>query len=150
MSLKQKIEDDIKAAMLAHDSFTVETLRTVKGAILNKEVDRGVRETGLDDSATESLLSKEVKKRFEAAELFDKGGNSESAEKERKEAEILQAYLPEQLSDEELANIVSGVIAEAGDVSVKDMGRVIGLVKQKVGNQADGALIAKLVKEALI
>lgn len=149
MSLKQKIEDDLKAAMIARDAFTVDTLRMVKGAILNEEVARGIRDQGLDDAAAEVLLAKEVKKRFEAAGLFDQGGNSESAEKERKEAEILQAYLPEQLSDEELVKIVSDVIAEVGDVSVKDMGRVIGLVKQRVGNGADGSRVASIVKDKL-
>lgn len=150
MSLKAKIEDDLKTAMLSRDSFTVSTLRTVKGVILNEEVAKGVRESGLDDPSVEALLSKEVKKRFEAAELFEQGGNSDSALKERKEAEILQAYLPKQLSNEELEQVVSGVVAEAGDISVKDMGRIVGAVKAKVGNTADGAAIAKLVKQKLI
>lgn len=149
MSLKQKIEDDLKTAMLARDEFVVETLRTVKGVILNEEVARGEREAGLDDASIESLLFKEVKKRHEAAELFDQGGNSISAEKERKEAELLQGYLPKQLSDEELDKIVSDVITEAGEVSIKDMGRVIGQVKQQTGNQADGAAIASMVKNKL-
>ena len=106
MSLKQRIEADIKSAMLSREQFIVETLRTVKGVILNEEVAKGVRDAGLDDASIGSLLAKEVKKRHEAAELFEKGGNSESAEKELKEAELLQAYLPKQLSEEEIKSVI--------------------------------------------
>lgn len=149
MSLKLRIEADIKSAMLSREQFIVETLRTVKGVILNEEVAKGVRDAGLDDASIESLLAKEVKKRHEAAELFEKGGNSESAKKELKEAELLQAYLPKQLSEEEIKSVIDSVISETGASSAGQMGQVIGGVKAKVGNQADGALVARLVKQML-
>lgn len=149
MSLKQKIEDDLKSAMLSRDEFTVQTLRTVKGVILNEEVAKGLREEGLDDASIESIFAKEVKKRHEAAELFDQGGNSVSAEKERREAELLGGYLPKQLTEEELKSIISDAVSDLGAASAQQMGQVIGAVKARVGNQADGAVIAKLVKEQL-
>lgn len=149
MTLKQRIEGDLKSAMLSHDSFVVETLRTIKGAILNEEVAKGMREAGLDDSSIETLLGKEVKKRFEAADLFDRGGNSESAEKERREAELLGQYLPEQMSEDELKEVIEAAITESGATSIQQMGQVIGAVRSAVGNSADGSVIAKLVKEQL-
>jgi uncharacterized protein YqeY len=147
--LKDRLQSDLKTAMLARDSFVVDTLRTVKGAILNEEVAKNLRETGLDDESLESLLTKEVKKRHEAAELFDKGGNHESADKERREAVLLQAYLPDQLDDDALRAFVAETVAELGATTMQQMGQVIGAVKQKVGNSGDGAKIAQFVKERL-
>jgi uncharacterized protein YqeY len=149
MSLKQQIDADLKTAMLARDEFTTTTLRGLKAAILNEEVAKGLREEGLSDEAIEQLIAREAKKRVEAAALFEQGGNQASADKERAEKELLSKYLPEQLSEDELRELVNEVIAEVKPEGVKDMGRVIGAVKAKAGNTADGALVAKLVKEAL-
>lgn len=149
MTLKDRINDDLKQAMLSRDAFKVDTLRTIKGVVLNEEVAKGVREQGLDDASLESLLQKEVKKRYEAADLFDQGGNHESAEKERKEAELISQYLPEQMDEAEIAKLIDEVIIETGANSMQQMGQVIGAVKAKAGNAADGAVIAKLVKERL-
>ncbi len=147
--LKDQINADLKEAMLARDEFRTTTLRGLKAAILNEEVAKGVRETGLDDAAVEQLIVKEAKKRVEAAELFDKGGNADSAQKERDEKALLDAYLPEQLSEEQVKVLVDKAIAEIQPEGMKDMGRVIGAVKATAGNSADGALVARLVKEAL-
>ena len=147
--LKDTINADLKAAMLARDTLKTQTLQGLKSAILYEEVAKKVRETGLDDAQIEQLIAREVKKRDEAAELFERGGNQASADKERAEKEILSVYLPQQLSEDELKEVVMAVVSELQPEGVKDMGRVIGAVKIKVGNAADGAMVARLVKSAL-
>lgn len=147
--LKDRIQADVKTAMLARDELKTQTLQGLKSAILYEEVAKNARETGLDDTSIEQVIAREVKKRAEAAELFEKGGNAASAEKERAEKEILSVYLPKQLSEEEIAVAVKEIVAELKPEGPKDMGRVIGAVKSKLGNAADGALVAKLVKESL-
>ena len=147
--LKTKLEADLKQAMLARDGFLVETLRGLKAAILNEEVAKGLRDEGLSDEAIEQLFAREAKKRDEAAGLFEQGGNQTSADKERAEKEIISRYLPEQMSGEELQTLVDQVVAELKPEGMKDMGRVIGAVKAKAGNTADGAMIANLVKKSL-
>ena len=149
MKLTDRIAADFKAAMLARDSFTTELLSGLKAAILNEEVAKGARDTGLSEEAIEQLIAREAKKRDEAAVLFEQGGNQESADKERKEAEVLKGYLPEQMSEDELSALIASVIDEVKPDGMKDMGRVIGAVKAKAGNSADGALVAKLVKDRL-
>lgn len=149
MPLKETIAADFKTAMLARDSFKTELLSGLKASILNEEVAKGVRDEGLGDEAIEVLIAREVKKRDEAAGLFEQGGNQESADKERREAEALKTYLPEQMSEEDLKKLVDEVIADVKPEGMKDMGRVIGAIKAKAGNTADGAMIARLVKTAL-
>lgn len=148
--LKQKLEKDLKSAMLARDSFVSDTLKGIKSAILNQEIAEGKREEGLSDTEVESLIAKEVKKRDEAANLYDQGGNSAMAEKERKEKEIISAYLPEQLSEDDIKQLIDEAITATGAAEPKDMGKVIGFVKGKAGNSADGAVVARLAKEALV
>lgn len=147
--LKDRIAADLKSAMLARDEVKVQTLQGLKSAILYEEVAKKVRDTGLDESQIEQVVAREAKKRDEAAELFEKGGNAESAAKERTEKEILGAYLPEQMSEAEILVVVQETIAELKPEGMKDMGRVIGAVKGRLGNTADGAIVAKLVKESL-
>lgn len=147
--LVERINADLKTAMLARDAFQTETLRGLKAAILNEEVATGKRDTGLSDEDIEKLIAREAKKRDEAANLFEQGGNQESADKERREKKLLSQYLPEQLSESEIKRLVDEAIAEIKPEGMKDMGRVIGAVKAKAGNAADGALIANLVKSSL-
>jgi uncharacterized protein YqeY len=149
VKLTDRIAADFKTAMLARDSFMVELLSGLKAAILNEEVAKGARETGLSEGAVEQLIAREAKKRDEAAGLFEQGGNQESADKERREAEALKAYLPEQLGEEDLKALIEKVVGEVKPEGMKDMGRVIGAVKAQAGNTADGSLIAKLVKDRL-
>lgn len=149
MSLVERINADLKTAMLARDAFSVETLRGLKAAILNEEVARGARDIGLDNETVEQIIAREAKKRDEAASLFERGGNQASADKERAEKALLAAYLPEQLSYDEIQKIIDEVVAELKPEGMKDMGKVIGSVKSRTGNAADGALIAKLVKDSL-
>ena len=147
--LKQRLQDDVKTAMLAKDAGRLECLRGLKSVILYAEVAAGKREEGLDDDEIMSLFAKEAKKRQESADLYIQGGSQERAEKELAEKAIIEEYLPEQLSEEDIAKIDDDVLAVTGAADAKAMGQVIGAVKQRVGNTADGSLIAKVVKEKL-
>lgn len=149
MALKQRIENDLKAALLGGDRFVGETLRGLKAAILNEEVAQGKRDSGLDDATIEQIVAKEVKKRNESAALYEQNMRQDSADAERREADVLMQYLPKQLSEAELKTIVDAKIDELNAQSSADMGKVIGAVKTDAGNTANGALVAKLVKEAL-
>jgi uncharacterized protein len=149
MALKQRIQDDLKAALLGGDRFAGETLRSLKAAILNEEVAQGKRDEGLDDTVIEQIIAKEIKKRNEAAALYDQNMREDSAADERHEAEIMMTYLPKQLSEAELKTVVDAKVSELAATDSKMMGQVIGAVKKDVGTSADGAMIARLVKEAL-
>jgi uncharacterized protein len=149
MALKDTLQNDMKAALLGGDRFVVDTLRNLKAAILNEEVAQGKRETGLSDEEIEKIIAREVKKRNESITLYEQNGRPELAENERKEAEVLSEYLPEQLSEDKLREIVTAKITEMGVSGPQAMGQVIGAVKQQVGNSADGALVARIVKETL-
>jgi uncharacterized protein YqeY len=149
MALKERITDDLKTALLSGDRFKGETLRGLKAAILNEEVAQGKREEGLDDGTIEQIVAREVKKRNEAAILYTENARVDSAADELHEAEILKVYLPLQLDDTQLRAIVEAVIEQTGANGLSDMGRTIGVVKAKVGNTADGATIARIVKELL-
>lgn len=148
-ALTQRITDEMKAALLGRHRFRGDVLRNLKAAILNAEVAAGQREAGLDDAAVESVVAREVKKRLEAAALYRQNGRDELAEPEEQEAAILQEFLPAQLSEAELAVVVTEVIEVMGGAGPQQMGQVISAVKAKVGNAADGALVAKIVKQTL-
>lgn len=147
--IKEQLDQDIKTAMLAGDKRLVSVLRTIKSVILDKEVNSGARDTGLEESVVVELLQKEQKKRLEAAKLYEDAKDAERADQEKYEAEMLVKYLPKQLSEAELGEIVNEVIASMEAPSMQQMGQVIGAVKAKVGPAGDGAVIAKLVKEKL-
>ena len=149
MALKDKIQDDTKAALLGGDRFVADTLRNLKAAILNEEVAQGKRDEGLSDEEIEKIIAREVKKRNESIAIYEQNGRPELAETERKEAEILSGYLPEQIDEDKLREIVKDKITELGVSGPQAMGQVIGAVKQQVGNSADGALVARIVKETL-
>lgn len=149
MALKEQIQNDLKAALLGGDRFAGETLRGLKAAILNEEVAQGKRDEGLSDSDIEKIIAREVKKRNESALLYEQNDRAESAADERHEVEILSQYLPQQLSEADIQTIVEQTIDEMGAAGMQSMGLVIGAVKQKVGNTADGATVARLVKQTL-
>jgi uncharacterized protein YqeY len=149
VSLSERINNDLKAAMLGGNRFCVQVLRGLKATILNEEVSSGKRDTGLDDSIIEKLIAKEVKKRNESAEIYEGAGRSELAENERNEAEILGGYLPKQLNEEEIKLTIQKIITSLDASGASAMGQVIGAVKKELGNSADGSIIARLVKEAL-
>lgn len=147
--LKQQLEQNLKAALLAGDKNKATVLRSLKSVILYAEVAKGVRDTGLGDDEIITLLAKESKKRQESADLYVKGGADDRAAAELAEKQIIDSYLPQQLSDEELNKVIDNVINELEVSGQQAMGQVIAQVKQKTVGQADGARIAKLVKERL-
>lgn len=149
MALAETIQNDLKAALLSGDRFKGEVLRGLKAAILNEEVAQGVRDTGLDDQAIEKIIAREVKKRHESKDLYNENGRPELAENEQNEIAILEPYLPQQLSEDEVVEIVEQTIDEMGATGMQSMGLVIKAIKEKVGNTADGAFIAQTVKSKL-
>lgn len=149
MALKSQIENDVKAALLGGDRFRAEVLRGLKAVILNEEVAKGKRDEGLDDATIEQLIAKEVKKRLDSVQQYTDAARPELAEAEQAEAKVLQEYLPEQLSEDDIKKTVDETIATLGASGQQAMGQVIGAVKGKLGSSADGGTIARLVKEAL-
>ncbi len=149
MALKERIADEMKAALLGGDRFVGETLRNLKAAILNEEVATGKRESGLADEEIERVVAREVKKRAESARLYRENARTDLAEPEEQEMAILQRFLPEQLDEGAIRAIVAQKASALGVVSPADMGKLIGAVKAELGNTADGATIARLVKEAI-
>ncbi len=149
MGIKQRIEQDLKSAMLAGDKQLVSTLRVVKSAILYVEVAKDARSTGLTDPEIVTILSKESKKRQESADLYAQGGSHDRATSEMEEKAIIDRYLPQQLGLPEIQVLVEEAISELGATDKKLMGQVISLVKERSLGAADSALIAKLVKEKL-
>ena len=147
--MQEQIDKDLKQALLSGDKPKAETLRGLKSALLNEAIAQGARDSGLSDEQIQKTLAKESKKRQEAANLYQQGGSAERAAAELAEKAIIDAYLPEQLSKADVAKIVDEELSAAGQVSMQDMGRLIGAVKAKTGGQADGGLIARLVKEKL-
>lgn len=149
MALKARIEQDLKTALLGGDRFVADTLRGLKAVILNEEVAQNKRDTGLDDDTIEKLIAREVKKRHESASTYDDANRTDLSESERAEADIISRYLPEPISEEEIQKTIEKVIAELGLTGPQAMGQVIGAVKKQLGNAADGATVAKMVKDAL-
>lgn len=147
--LKQKIADDLKQAMLSGDKPRVELLNMLKSAFLYKEVELGTRESGLTDEQIIDVLSKEAKKRQEAADMYKSAGDTEREQKELSEKAVIAGYLPEQMSEEELTDLIEQVLGELKPEGMKDMGRVIGAVKSRAGASADGAIVARMVKQKL-
>jgi len=149
MALKERIANEMKAALLGGDRFVGETLRNLKAAILNEEVATGKRDEGLADEEIEKVVAKEVKKRMESARLYRDNDRLDLAEPEEQELEILQRYLPKQLTEEEITLIVERKAQELDVSTPADMGRLIGAVKSELGNAADGSTIARIVKQVL-
>lgn len=149
MGFKNQLDNDLKAALLSGDRFGADVLRGLKAVILNEEVAQGKRDEGLADAHIEQLIAKEVKKRNDSVEQYTAANRPELADAERKEAELLTQYLPEQLSEEDIQKVVTEKIAALGVSGPQAMGQVIGAVKGQLGTSADGSVIARLVKDAL-
>lgn len=149
MALKSQIDNDLKTALLGGDRFSAEVLRGLKAVILDEEVKQGKRDEGLDDETIEKLIAREVKKRQDSATQYEAAGRPELVEAEKAESKIIEGYLPAQTSEEDIKKVVAETIAAMGVTDAAGMGQVIGAVKGKLGNSADGGTIARLVKEAL-
>jgi uncharacterized protein len=146
MTLKERLNEAMKEAMKAKDSLRLSTIRSVRSAIKNQEID--VRQE-LDDAGVIDILSSLVKQRKESAQVFRENERLELAEKEEAELIILQEFLPVQLTDAELQALVDAAIAEVGATSPRDMGRVMKVVTGQTKGRADGRLVSELVKERL-
>jgi len=149
--LKDKIKDDIKKALKEKKEIVCLTLRGVSAAILNKEKEKKYKdsEEDLTDEEMIDIVSFEAKKRREAIIEYEKGNRKDLADKERKELEVLQEYLPQQLSEEEIKVLVKEAIKKTGASEMKDMGKVMGVLTTQTKGKADGGLVAKIVKELL-
>jgi len=146
MSLKDRIKNDIKEAMRAKDTAKRDTLRNISAAIKQIEVDER-RE--LSDSDVEAILMKYAKQREDAKAQFASAGRDDLVAKEEAELAVVKEYLPQPLSDDELKEILTQIIAEVGATSMKDMGKVMGKAKAVVGSRADGGRINQVVKSIL-
>lgn len=146
--LKERLHADLNAAMKARDEVTVATLRMALTSITTEEV-AGKEARELSDDEVLKVLTREGKKRREAAEAFDAAGRDELAARERAEGEVIDRYLPTQLSDDELAELVAAAITEAGASSQRDMGAVMKIVVPKVAGRADGKRVSDEVRSRL-
>ena len=145
-SIRERLTEDLKAAMRAKAKLRLSTIRMMRSEILYKDKEHG-QETGEEDIL--KVLLSMVKKGEAAAEQFAKGGREERASKEREEILIIQEYLPAQMDNEELRQAVQAAIAETGASSLKEMGKVMGLLTKQLAGRATGARISQVVKERL-
>jgi uncharacterized protein YqeY len=148
MSLKQQIDNDIKKAMLAKNKEELEALRSIKSMILLSETEKG----GAGDISSDvenKLLMKAAKQRKESADIFSQQGRKDLADKENVQLEVINRYLPKQLSEAEITVIVKDIIETTGAKGPQDMGKVMGTATKKLAGQADGKVISDLVKKLL-
>ena len=146
MSLKDRINDDMKAAMRAKETERLGAIRLLNAAIKQKEVDERIT---LDDVAVVGIVDKMLKQRKDSIEAFEKAARTDLADKEKAEVAVLQAYLPARLSAEEVAAEVKAIVAELGAKGPGDMGKVMGAVKQRLAGKADMGQVSAAVKAAL-
>jgi len=146
MSLKEQLMHDMKEAMKAKQTERLSTIRQLRSAIKNKEIEQ---RQDLDDDAIISVIGSQVKQRREAAQMYDNNGRSELADKENAELKVLQQYFPEQLGEDEVREIVSQIIAEVGASSLRDIGKVMPQVIARTKGAADGKLVNQIVRAQL-
>jgi uncharacterized protein YqeY len=146
MSLKERITEDMKTAMRAKDSERLGTIRMITSAIKQREVDERIT---LDDSQVLAVVEKMIKTRKESIVQFQNGGREDLVAKENKEIELLQAYMPAQLSEADLDAIIADAITQSGAASIKDMGKAMAIVKQKAQGRADMGTVSSKLKAKL-
>jgi uncharacterized protein len=149
MGLENLINDDMKKAMLSKDGEKLEALRAIKAALLLEKTKEG--STGeIPESVELSLLQKLVKQRKESATIYLSGNREDLAKKELFEASIIEQYLPQQLSDDEILQVITDIIARTGATSIKDMGKIMGLASKELAGKADGKKVSEIVKNLLV
>ena len=148
MALKEKLQNDLTEAMRARDEVRSSTIRMVLTAIKNEEVS-GKEARDLSDAEVITVLSREAKKRREAAEAFEQAGVNDRAANEKAEGVIIAEYLPAQLSEAELKDLIASAIAETGATGPQQMGLVMKSIQPKIAGRADGGIVSSLVKAAL-
>jgi uncharacterized protein YqeY len=146
MSLKERITQDMKDAMRSGDKERLGNIRMLQAAIKQREVDERIM---LDDTQVLAVVEKMIKQRKEAIAQFEAGGRADLAAKEKTEIELLQAYMPEQLSSAEVEALVATAIAETAASTIKDMGKVMALVKTRAAGRADMAAVSAIIKATL-
>ena len=149
--LRDSITDSTKEAMKAKDKLRVSTLRLVSAAIKDRDIDARAKDRcqGIDDSEIMSLLSKMVKQREESAKTYDENGRPELAERERQEIEIVREFLPKPLSEDEMKSIIAGLVEDSGATGLKDMGKIMGLLKTNYAGRLDMGKAGAVVKDHL-
>ncbi len=147
MGLQQKVMEDMKAAMRAKDAVALEALRAIKSAILLAQTESSSKELSEKDEL--KILQKLVKQRRDSAQIFNEQNRSDLAEPEINQAKIIEKFLPEQLSEQEIAKIVKQIITDTGAASMSDMGKVMGAANAKLAGRADGKTISTIVKGEL-
>ena len=148
MSIKETLQADLTEAIRGRNEIVSGTIRMVLTAITNEEVS-GKEARTLTDAEIITVLSREAKKRREAAEAFADSGRADKAALEKAEGEVIAKYLPAQMSEEEIKKLIAAAIAQTGASGPSDMGKVMGVIKSQVAGKADGATVSGLVKEAL-
>ncbi|HFE63158.1 aspartyl-tRNA amidotransferase [candidate division KSB1 bacterium 4484_188] len=146
MGIQQKLMDDMKAAMKSGDTLRRETIRGIRAQMKNMEIDQG---RPLTEEEEIRVLISAAKKRKEAIEQFRAGNREDRAAEEEQELRIIQAYLPEQMSEEALAKLIDQTISEVQATSIKDMGKVMGKIMPQVSGRADGKVVQKMVQQKL-
>lgn len=146
MSLKQRINDDMKAAMRAKEADRLGTIRMLLAAMKQKEVDERVE---LDDTMVVAIVDKLIKQRKDAAQQYEAAARADLADKEKAEITVLEAYLPQRLSADEIAAAIRAIVTELGASGPGDMGKVMGAAKQRLAGQADMGQVSAAVKAAL-
>jgi len=146
MSLKETLQQDMKTAMRAGDKRRLSVIRLINAAIKQREVDERIE---LDDTQVTAVLDKMAKQRRESIEQYEKAGRNDLAEQEHFELEVLKSYLPEQLSDTEIDTLIADAIATTGAASIKDMGKVMGQLKDKLAGRADMGAVSSRIKSRL-
>ena len=147
--LKDKIQTDLKDAMIAKNEEALSTIRMLKSALQYFEIQKGGAGYEATDEDVVEVVGRKKKKRKESIEMFEKGGRAELADKETREMELLKGYLPTQLSDEEIKEIVKNAISQTGASSIQDMGKVMGAIAPLIKGKADGGVVSTLVRENL-
>ena len=148
MSIKEQLKKDLTEAIRGRDEITSGTIRMILTAITNEEV-AGKEARVLSDEEVITVLSREAKKRREAAEAFETAGRADKSALEKSEGEVIAKYLPAQLSEADIAAIIADAIASTGAKGPADMGKVMGAIKPKIAGKADGGVVSALVKAAL-
>jgi uncharacterized protein YqeY len=149
MSLKQQILSDLKKAMKSGDSFKRDVLRFLDSAVKNDEIEKKKKEEGLNNEEIIELISRSIKQHKDSISQYEKGGRKDLADKEKKELEILSAYMPEQLSEDKIREIVKSAIKETQATTSADMGKVMGAAMKQMKGATDGNAVRKIVEEEL-
>ena len=148
MNLKEQIDSDIKKAMLNKQKDELRALRAIKSLILLAETEKG-KQGQLDEDVEMKLLMKAAKQRKDSIQIFEDQGREDLAQKEKQELSVIERYLPQQLSDEEIESTVQKIIEETGAEGMKDMGKVMGLATKQLAGKAEGKKIAEITKKLL-